>query len=65
MKDIKSFMIKLIISIIVLAIAFFYLEEKPPVNIIKFDINQNKTSTTPSELKWYDPFKGIDNVPSK
>lgn len=38
MKDIKLFIIKLTISIIVLAIAFIFLEKKPPVTAINFDI---------------------------
>ena len=65
MKDIKSFIIKLTISAIVLAIAFFYLEKKPPVNAIHFNINKDAAPSIPSKLRWNDPFKGIENVPSK
>lgn len=65
MKDIKSFIIKLTISIIVLALAFYYLEEKPPINAIHFDISKPNNNHTPSSLQWKEPFKGVENVPSK
>jgi len=66
MKDLKHTIIKLIISAIILSIAFYYLGEKPRVNIIHFDTSGNKeTNPTPSKLQWYDSFKGIENVPSK
>lgn len=65
MKDIKLFIIKLTISIIVLAIAFIFLEKKPPVTAIHFDVSKKETTPTPSKLKWYEPFKGVENVPSK
>jgi hypothetical protein len=66
MKDLKYFIIKLILSIIVLAIAFVNLEKKPPVNAINFDVSKQNTSTNvPSQLQWHDRFKGIENLPSK
>ncbi|MDD2896022.1 MAG: hypothetical protein PHG81_08375 [Aliarcobacter sp.] len=66
MKDLKEFIIKLIISAIVLAIAFTYLDKKPPVNSIQFPVKkQDSTPPTPSQLQWHDHFKGIENLPSK
>jgi hypothetical protein len=66
MKDLKYFIIKLILSAIVLTIAFIYLEKKPPVNAIHFDVSRQDNSTnTPSQLQWHDRFKGIENLPSK
>ena len=65
MKDTKAFIIKLTISIIVLAIAFIFLEIKPPVTSINFDIKKQDSTPTPSKLKWHEPFKGVENVPSK
>jgi len=66
MKDLKDTIIKLIISAIVLAIAFSYLEKKPTTTAIHFDTSKNqKTEATPSQLQWYDTFKGIENLPSK
>jgi ATP/ADP translocase len=66
MKDLKSTIIKLIISAIILAIAFSYLEKKPTTTAIHFDTSKNqKTEATPSQLQWYDSFKGIENLPSK
>ncbi len=67
MKDLKEFIIKLIISAIVLAIAFSYLEKKPPVTAIQFPIRTQDTYTppTPSQLQWHDHFKGVENLPSK
>lgn len=67
MKDLKSTLIKLIISAIVLAIAFVYLEKKPPTNSVQFEIQKKEENTPaiPSKLQWHDPFKGVSNVPSK
>ena len=66
MKDLKQLIIKIVISAIVLTIAFIYLEKKPPVNAIHFDISKPAdTKATPSQLKWHDSFKGVENVPSK
>ena len=67
MKDLKEFIIKLIISAVVLALAFSYLEKKPPTNTIQFPVRttQEPTPPTPSQLQWYDSFKGIENVPAK
>lgn len=68
MKDLKETLIKLIISAIILAIAFAYFEKKPQTNTIDFNVfkkeeNLNKTPT-PAQLQWHDPFKGVSNVPS-
>ncbi|BAK72612.1 MAG: hypothetical protein AB7S49_10400 [Arcobacter sp.] len=66
MKDLKYTIIKLIISAIILAIAFSYLEKKPPVNAIHFDTSSNKkTEATPSQLQWHEPFKGVNNLQPK
>ena len=66
MKDLKYTIIKLIISAIVLVIAFIFFEEKPALNGINFDINRkNNSSNIPSKLQWSEPFKGIENVPPK
>lgn len=67
MKDLKEFIIKLIISAIVLAIAFTYFDKKPPVNAIQFPVRTQDTYTqpTPSQLQWHDHFKGVENLPSK
>ncbi|QKF66416.1 hypothetical protein AVENP_0856 [Arcobacter venerupis] len=67
MKDLKYFIIKLILSAIVLTIAFIYLEKKPPVTAINFEVNNKADTSTnvPSQLKWHDHFKGIENLPSK
>ena len=66
MKDLKYTIIKLIISAIVLVIAFVFFEEKPALNGINFDINRkNNSSNIPSKLQWSEPFKGIENIPSK
>ena len=66
MKDLKYTIIKLIISAIVLVIAFIFFEDKPTLNGINFDINRkNNSSNIPSKLQWSEPFKGIENIPSK
>lgn len=66
LKELREFIIKLILSAIVLAIAFNYLEKKPPVNAINFEVSKPQESTnTPSQLQWHDHFKGIENLPSK
>ncbi|MBP7769861.1 MAG: hypothetical protein KA055_01915 [Aliarcobacter sp.] len=65
MKDLKQFIIKLIISAIVLALAFIYLDKREPTTAIHFDINKQDAPSTPSKLRWNDPFKGIENMPSK
>ena len=66
MKDLKYTIIKLIISAIVLVIAFILFEEKPALNGINFDINRkNNASNIPSKRQWSEPFKGIENVPPK
>lgn len=69
MKDLKETLIKLIISAIVLAIAFAYFEKKPQTNAVDFNVlkkEENTNSTpTPGKLQWHDPFKGVSNVPSK
>lgn len=67
MKDLKNTIIKLIISTIILLIAFSYLEKKPPTNAIHFDTSANKKSepAIPSKLQWHDPFRGIENLPNK
>ena len=66
MKDLKYTIIKLIISAIVIVIAFIFFEEKPALNGINFDINRkNNSSNIPSKLEWDEPFKGIENIPSK
>jgi hypothetical protein len=67
MKDLKELIIKIILSAIVLTIAFIYFEKKPPVeNRIFFDTKKQTTTTNaPSQLQWYDSFKGVENLPSK
>jgi hypothetical protein len=66
MKDLKQLIIKIVISAVILILAFIYLEKKPPVNAIHFDISKpSDTPATPSQLKWHDSFKGIENLPSK
>jgi hypothetical protein len=67
MKDLKYLIIKLLISAIILSVAFVYLEKKPAVtNAIHFDIKKKETSSNaPSQLNWYDTFKGVENLPSK
>lgn len=65
MKDLTQIIIKLIISVIVLALAFAYLNKREPTNAIHFDINRQDTPSSPSKLKWTDPFRGVENVPSK
>ena len=66
MKDLKYTIIKLIISAIVLVIAFIFFEEKPALNGINFDINRKDNSPNiPSKLQCSEPFKGIENVPPK
>ena len=66
MKDLKEFIIKLAISAIVLIFVFIYLDKKPPTATIQFPVkNQDSTPPMPSQLRWYDDFKGIENVPSK
>ena len=66
MKDLKYTIIKLIISASVIVIAFIFFEEKPALNGINFDINRkNNSSNIPSKLQWSEPFKGIENIPSK
>ena len=66
MKDLKYTIIKLIISAIVIVIAFIFFKEKPALNGINFDINRkNNSSNIPSKLQWSEPFKGIENIPSK
>ncbi len=67
MKDLKDFIIKIVISVIVLAFAFIYLDKKPTTtNSIQFPVRtQDNSPATPSQLKWHDNFKGIENVPSK
>ena len=32
---------------------------------INFDIKKQDTTPTPSKLKWHEPFKWVENVPSK
>lgn len=66
MKDTKGTLIKLTISIIILGIAFKYLEKKPQVNSIQFEIKPvDNTPPMPSKLQWHDPFRGVSNLPSK
>ncbi len=67
MKNLKELIIKIVISVIVLGIAFVYLEKKPPIeNKIFFDTKKEKpTTNAPSQLNWYDSFKGVENLPSK
>jgi|GEM_PF-5839310 len=66
MNDLKDFIIKLIISVIVLAIAFTFFEKKPAVNAIQFPVRKQETTPpSPSQLQWHDHFKGIENLPSK
>ena len=66
MKDLKELIIKLLISAIVLAFAFIYLDKKPSSPTIQFPVkNQDNTPPIPSQLKWHDHFKGIENVPAK
>ncbi len=66
MKDLKQLIIKIVLTAIILTIAFIYLEKKPPVSAINFDISKPADTTAiPSQLKWHDSFKGIENVPSK
>ena len=49
-----------------IVIAFIFFEEKPALNGINFDINRkNNSSNIPSKLQWSEPFKGIENIPSK
>ncbi len=65
MKDLKNFIIKLLISAIVLTFAFIYLD-KPKTTAIQFPVrDQDNTPPMPAQLKWHDNFKGIENVPSK
>ena len=66
MKDIKGTLIKLTISIIILGLAFKYLERKPQVNAIQFDMKPvDNTPPMPLKLQWHDPFKGVNNLQSK
>ena len=66
MNDLKYTIIKLIIIPILLIIAFIFFQEKPAVNAINFDlIKRDNAPSIPSKLQWHEPFKGIDNVPSK
>ena len=68
MKDLKQLIIKIILTGIVLAIAFAYLGKKPQEsNSINFEISKpsSDTKSAPSKLNWYDPFKGVNNMPSK
>jgi len=50
MKDTKAFIIKLTISIIVLAIAFIFLEKKPPVTAINFDIKKQSYKLVSTQI---------------
>ncbi len=66
MNDLKYTIIKLIIISILLVIAFIFFQEKPAVNAINFDlIKRDNAPSIPSKIQWHEPFKGIDNVPSK
>ena len=67
MKNLKEFIIKLIISAIVLAFALIYLDKEPTTsNSIQIPVKeQDNSPAIPSQLKWHDNFKGIENVPSK
>lgn len=67
MKNLKEFIIKLIISAFVLAFALIYLDKEPTTtNSIQIPgKEQDNSPAIPSQLKWYDNFKGIENVPSK
>lgn len=68
MKDLKSTIIKTTISAIILLIAFKYLEKKPDTptfNITIFKKEDSNEPPMPQKLKWHDPFKGVENLPSK
>lgn len=59
-----SFILKLIISGSILLGAHFALNSTSNVN--RFEYSSSKASKAiPPELTWYDPFRGIENLPTK
>lgn len=68
-ESIIKLLIKLVISfiiIVVIVIIFIYGSTKWDMKIISNNSPSNTTNkAAPSELKWYDSFKGVNNAKGK